>query len=316
MDIEISFIVPIYNTEKELARCIESLLVVPTTKEIILIDDGSTDNSLTIAQHYFKQYSNIILVQQQNLGVSIARNRGIMLAQGEYLQFVDSDDYLINQHHYVNILKLAKHEQIDVVKFLIQINTDKPFITRLPITTSQRYAAYATAYICQGIDYLNGMIENWFPSSCDGLYRTKLLKNHQLYFPEGVIQSEDGLFNFDVLSQPNIKVMDTKIPAYLYGYRPNSASHQTAKVTHIQSTCQVCKQLLQRIDTLIKIQESNPNFYQKVIDLAINIILIELKNMYYNRYLKLSTQQKIQAKIHFSPKLATFMNILELNIEI
>lgn len=76
MSIQISFIVPVYNTEAELARCLDSLQAVPVEKEIILIDDGSSDNSVAVAQDYFKRFTNIKLLQQHNAGVSAARNQG------------------------------------------------------------------------------------------------------------------------------------------------------------------------------------------------------------------------------------------------
>lgn len=176
MSIQISFIVPIYNTENELSRCIESILAVPIEKEIILIDDGSTDNSFLIAQKYLKQNTNIILLQQANSGVARARNHGISLARGKYLQFIDSDDYLINQHYYKSLVELADSQNVDVAKILIQINSNIPILTRLPITKAQRYAAQTNAYVCHSVDYLVEMTKNWFPSPCDGLYRTELLR--------------------------------------------------------------------------------------------------------------------------------------------
>lgn len=314
MTIQISFIVPIYNTENELARCIESLLSVPVEKEIILIDDGSTDNSFNVAQQYFKQHSNIILLQQHNSGVAKARNRGITLACGKYLQFVDSDDYLINQYHYTALIELADKQQADVVKMLIQVEGPSLFLTHLPITRAQRYSAQTNAYICSGIDYLDKMVESWFPSPCNGLYRTELLKNQKIFFPEYITQSEDSLFNFDVFSQPNLKVIDTKIVGYLYCYRPTSASHQSVRVEHVESICKLCEQFLQRISTFSQEQGSNSQFYKKIIDYATHIILIELKRMYRSRYLNLNEQEKIQAKNYFSPKLIEIMRVIKLDI--
>lgn len=314
MTIKISFIVPIYNTENELPRCIESLLDVPVEKEIILIDDGSTDNSFAIAQQYFKQNSNIILLQQPNSGVAKARNRGIKLAQGKYLQFVDSDDYLINQHHYSSLVELAESQQADLTKILMQIDTPNPCLTRLPITKIQRYSIQTKAYICSGVNYLDEMTENWFPSPCDGLYRTKLLQSRQIFFPEDIIQSEDSLFNFDVLSQPNVKVVDTKVPGYLYCRRDESASHQQAKVAHVESICKLCELFLQRITHFSQLQESNPAFYKKIIDCATYIILIELKNMYRYRYLHLTESEQKQAQAYFSPKILELIKVLKLEI--
>lgn len=94
----LSIIVPVYNLEKYIARCIDSLLeqgLTPNEYEIIIIDDGSTDNSLSICRNYEKQHQNITVRSQSNKGPGLARNLGLDLAQGEYIYMVDGDDYLI-----------------------------------------------------------------------------------------------------------------------------------------------------------------------------------------------------------------------------
>lgn len=91
----ISIIVPVYNSEKTLQRCIESLLLQTYTDiEILLVIDGPTDSSIDIARAYEKKDSRIKLIEKQNEGVSKARNTGLSFSKGEYIQFVDSDDYI------------------------------------------------------------------------------------------------------------------------------------------------------------------------------------------------------------------------------
>ena len=93
--IKISVVVAIYNVEKYLEKCIQSI-IFQTYKniEIILVNDGSTDNSLNICKKYKSEDSRIIIINQENQGVSVARNNGIDRASGEYILFVDGDDYL------------------------------------------------------------------------------------------------------------------------------------------------------------------------------------------------------------------------------
>ena len=92
----LSFIIPIYNVELYLPACLESVLHLPLTNfEIILIDDGSTDNSGRIADKYAENYSHIHVIHQTNAGFSATRNRGVELAEGNYIAFLDSDDWLI-----------------------------------------------------------------------------------------------------------------------------------------------------------------------------------------------------------------------------
>lgn len=92
----ISIIVPVYNAEKYLARCVDSIIAQTFPNwELLLIDDGSADNSGNICDAYAQQDGRIRAVHQPNGGVSAARNRGVQLAQGEYILFVDSDDYML-----------------------------------------------------------------------------------------------------------------------------------------------------------------------------------------------------------------------------
>lgn len=92
---KVSIIVPVYNVEKYLAKCLDSL-VNQTLKdiEIICINDGSTDNSLEILNTYAQKDSRITIIDKKNEGVSAARNTGLNISKGEYIMFVDSDDYL------------------------------------------------------------------------------------------------------------------------------------------------------------------------------------------------------------------------------
>ncbi len=96
--IKYSFIVPVYNTEKFLKKCLDSL-VNQTYKdfEIIVVNDGSTDKSSNIISKYQKKYKNIIVIDKENEGLSMARNRGVQKSSGKYIIFVDSDDYVSNK---------------------------------------------------------------------------------------------------------------------------------------------------------------------------------------------------------------------------
>lgn len=98
-DFEISVIIPVFNTEKYLKRCIDSIInqgFDMSKVEIILINDGSKDNSLKICNEYKEKFSNVIVIDKKNGGVSSARNAGLKIAKGKYILFVDSDDYISN----------------------------------------------------------------------------------------------------------------------------------------------------------------------------------------------------------------------------
>lgn len=96
MDPQISIIIPIYNAEKYIKRCVSSVIDQSYNKlEILLVDDGSTDNSLNICEAFAAKDSRIKVISQNNGGVSKARNTGLRLAKGEYVMFLDSDDYML-----------------------------------------------------------------------------------------------------------------------------------------------------------------------------------------------------------------------------
>lgn len=113
--IKLSIIVPIYNAQNHLKKCIESI-INQTEKdiEIILIDDGSTDDSLKICNEYQRKDFRINVIHQNNSGVSIARNQGIKIAKGEYIGFVDSDDW-IDLDMFKRLLEEAKKTDADIV---------------------------------------------------------------------------------------------------------------------------------------------------------------------------------------------------------
>lgn len=110
-----SIVIPVYNVKPYLKTCIDSILNQSFTDyEIILVDDGSTDGSEKICEEYSREHQNILTFHQKNQGQAAARNYGISLAKGEYLLFIDSDDYLIGN----NVLeKIAACKKADIINF-------------------------------------------------------------------------------------------------------------------------------------------------------------------------------------------------------
>ena len=120
----ISIIIPVYNTEKYLERCLNSLIQQTVKKiEIILVDDGSTDNSGNICDVYAHNYGNIKVIHQMNRGQAAARNEGLKIASGKYIGFVDSDDW-VKCDMYETMLEVIENENCDVVE-CDYIQTDK-----------------------------------------------------------------------------------------------------------------------------------------------------------------------------------------------
>ena len=112
--IKVSVIVPVYNVEKYLERCLDALVNQTLTDiEIICVNDGSTDNSLEILDRYSKKDERIFVLNQENKGVSIARNEALKLAKGEFIGFVDSDDW-VDIDYYEKLYNAAKNNDCDI----------------------------------------------------------------------------------------------------------------------------------------------------------------------------------------------------------
>lgn len=112
---KISIIIPVYNIEQHLEECLDSVIkqTLPE-KEIICINDGSTDDSLMILKRYQNRYDNIIVIDQMNMGVAKARNKGLEIANGEYAAFMDPDDYYPENDILENLYKLAKEHDVRI----------------------------------------------------------------------------------------------------------------------------------------------------------------------------------------------------------
>ena len=119
----ISIIVPVYNTEKYIERCLDSIMKQDYPNfEVILVNDGSTDESGIIIQKYKEKYKNISYIKQENKGVGAARNAGIKVAKGDYISFVDSDDLIMEDycsHLLVMQILLLRAEKNILIMFTI-----------------------------------------------------------------------------------------------------------------------------------------------------------------------------------------------------
>lgn len=205
-DIKVSVVVPIYNTEKFLRKCIESIVNQTLEEiEIILINDGSTDNSHIICEEYSRKYpKKIRYINNKNIGCSATRNLGISLARGEYIAFVDSDDY-IEREMYQEMYEKAWKEDIDIVisgiryhyfnKELLKIREIYPENTKNKIKLLDPKNKIANCY--------------------NKLFKRKMLKKYKIVFPENTHNSEDLVFCFEALCVAN-KIIS--IPKGYYNY--------------------------------------------------------------------------------------------------
>ena len=202
----LSIVIPIYNAEEYLEECLESVInqEVPFDEyEIICIDDGSTDNSNSILEKYNKIIDNLTVFYQNNNGVSSARNKGIKLAKGDYIWFVDADDF-ISKNAIELLLQIIREDLFDRVVFSYY-------------TTFFTYKDYVGNSMV--VNQLNARTTDG--SVCTSVYKKQFLIYNCIMFREGIDAGEDNLFNYE-LNKMNGK--QKTIDDAIYFYRVNEYS--------------------------------------------------------------------------------------------
>ena len=196
--------------------------------EVLVIDDGSSDNTLRVSQSYADKDSRVKVFHQENAGVSAARNYGIREARGDYMIFLDSDDWL----------------DYDTVKFLLDVQAEHPD----KLIATGHYDAYISSdgrilrskviHPANELDVslyeaISDKVKIAIPSSCYKLYKTEIIQKNNIHFREGIINHEDGLFVFEYVNKTEgIYFIDQALWNILV--RPGSAcnSGYTHKMTH------------------------------------------------------------------------------------
>lgn len=214
----ITAVVPVYNVQDYLEECLDSICnQTEQFDEVILVNDGSTDESRRICEKYCEKYDYISLINQENAGLSEARNTGLKAAKGQYVIFIDSDDAIE-----ANTVQLLRREVIracyDVVFFSASVKCDSGI--------GESAAFYTRDNALCGIDmsggefFLKAFPSNYIVSACLALYRKNFLKENKIYFEKG-IYFEDNDFHFRVcMMARKIKCMNDTF--YIRRYRADS----------------------------------------------------------------------------------------------
>lgn len=202
---KISIIIPIYNAEKFLDRCLKSLDERCDDDEIILINDGSTDKSKLICEEYKRKNRNVCIIHQQNSGVSTARNAGIEKATNDWVMFVDADDYLITGWRKIVQSTLMEHSNCDLLVFAHDVN--EGIIDR-------------NSGIIASIGF-NSRYGNTLGFPFSKLYKTDVIKKNDLKFSQKLINGEDMIFNANFFAISNVNYATSQS---IYAYYKNMFS--------------------------------------------------------------------------------------------
>ncbi|CUO64930.1 glycosyltransferase [Clostridium disporicum] len=216
METKVSIVVPVYNAENYIAKCIDSILD-STLKEIevILINDGSKDSSGKIIDEYVKKDSRIKVIHQKNSGPAVTRNKGIKIAKGNYVGFVDSDD-TIEKNMFYELYNLANKKEVEVAMCgYNEINTrdNSKFIVT---TNLENNKVYNKDEIKDNIIKTFTKSKNYgFFSLCNKIYLREWILDKNILMDEKRFHGEDWLFNINVFLNLNSFICTDKI---LYNY--------------------------------------------------------------------------------------------------
>lgn len=198
LDMLVSIIVPAYNAQLHLAECLDSLLKQTYSNlQIIVVDDGSTDNTAVICDEYRKKDERIVVIHKENEGVSAARNTGINVAVGECIQFVDADDLLV-AYAIEHVVQKVKSLCADVLYFSFEA-FDKEGIYR-PVPEHKKFPSAVITSRKKIFQLIHeGIIGNHVWTFC---FRKDFLKSHRLQFDSKIPYGEDILFVNQIATVP------------------------------------------------------------------------------------------------------------------
>ena len=229
MSVKFSIIIPVYNVKNYLSECVNSVLNQTYKEfEVLLIDDGSTDGSSELCDKYNRENSQVHVFHQKNQGVASARNLGIEQASGDYILFLDSDDWIDSKTIEYLENRLEK-KQYDVIIFSYAKEYGDNSYIKYVIEDNQFAEDELSKVVYRRLFGLtNGELNHpeslEYLSTCWGkAYRKEYLQNCKFENIEQIGSFEDGLFNMDVLNE-NCTVDYINMPLYHYRYAKNSLS--------------------------------------------------------------------------------------------
>lgn len=227
---KLSIVIPVYNMEKYLERCLKSILLFPMENvEVILVNDGSTDGSGVLCDFYGQENSWTV-IHKQNGGLSDARNVGMKAASGEYIWFIDSDDYISNSYH--QIIDTIENLEPDIIVMNYEvINNEKVFVK------AHRHLIEKNIY--EGTDFLLIVLKNkeYFVPTWTNIYSRHYLISNNFSFRIGVYHEDEQLAPYLFLQAT--KIVYLNIAPYKYVIRENSIAHSKKWKKNLVDTCNI-----------------------------------------------------------------------------
>lgn len=301
----ISIIVPVYNVEQYLSKCLDSI-INQTYKnlEIILIDDGSTDKSGEICDKYKDEDSRIKVIHKINAGVSAARNDGIDIAEGTYVTFVDSDDWIEEDYINLAIACLTKYRPDILINNYKRYNKNNSnYVNMEPIFFDKQEALF---------EMIRGKHFNWSPVAT--FYSTKICKLNK--FDSNINYGEDLLFKYNFIKNSK-NILYVPLVKYFYTNRETSACNSYAidkKMDDLYVMEYIMEKEKNKIGNILMENEYLPRLISryKILKLNDSYIYKELKTVLNNKIkrmlvakffsMHISIKNKVKLLACFMPK--------------
>lgn len=270
---KVSIIVPVYNTAKYLEECLLSLVTQTIdSKEVLLIDDGSTDSSGEIAKKFAEKYSFVKYYFKANGGQSSARNMGLEKASGEYIMFVDSDDFIKLDSAEI-LFNKAKRNNLDIIrgKSINCYENGDLYCSERKITYTQ------PNQICNGKEFLYKSVidQSYDIVPVINLISLEFLLSKKITFIEGLCM-EDHLFTLQLLMSAE-KVMQVEFPFYFYRHRAGSTTTNINK-KQCKDLNIIMKKMIYYLESF-KFKEKEKQKYYIPISISVNIFIKFYKQM-------------------------------------
>lgn len=288
---KISVVMPVYNVAEYLSKCLDSIICQTLQDiEIICVNDGSTDESLKILQEYKSRDKRIIIIDKQNENSGVARNAGLAIAQGEYVYFADSDDWIYDENVFEKIYAKAKDDALDILIFggySCYQNEGKTSKTKGGYSLKTIDKKYFDK-VLSAEDIAKDVFK--FPSTCwTKLYNRKFLINNDIKFQSIKIGQDQLPFFHSMITAKRIEVINE----CLYCYRKNRrGSAMTVKKKQNSSPVRVTKaieELLKRLNLSDKYAHLAISKYFGKATSWLGKFEDELKTGYYEEYMELLT---------------------------
>ncbi len=286
---KVSIIVPTYNVEKYARKCFDSLLAQTLQDiEIILVDDGSTDSSGRICDEYAAKDDRVKVIHQGNIGLGLSRNSGMAIARGEYIGFVDSDDF-ISENMYKILYENAKKYDADISycefkKFSDDTNinnNDKNDSTIIKIWKDAEIKQYLLDRI--GMPPISKKDVSYSASVCCGLFsRNRLQKIRAAFVTEREFISEDMIFDIDVIPNCNT-IVHTDYELYYYRTNNNSLT-KVYREDRYGKNLILYDEMYRRLEKIMEPAKFKDSIYRYLITLARIAIMQEVQFYRRNGY--------------------------------